>query len=701
MIAAIAIVRAQGRGRIKVGLGSTDKLPQQPAPAEPGGNATEPAACDFLRGGGTMGAHIRGFDWARSPLGPAEAWPQSLRTVVRLMLTSNHPIFIYWGPELICLYNDAFSHSLGPERHPSILGQRGAVAWDEIWPIIGHEIETVMRGEGAYWRENELVPITRHGQREDVYWNYSQSPIDDDDSDSGVGGVLVLCNETTRQVLADARQTFLIEIADRLLTTPDPRNAIVAVGDALGKYLGLDGVGFANYDAGWNVAEVDEAWRKPGLPGIGGHYSTTAFGSAIVEHLRKGETVVIDDVATSPLVLGDAVANFATIDTRAMIQVPLNRSGCVAVGLFVMSEQPRIWTANEVRLVEEVGMRTAAAVERARGERAVRDSEALLRAIGESSAELIFAKDREHRLIYANPATLKAIGLTATEAMGRSEREWHGEGSESDAIMLADEQVMATGKTLRVEEHFTPPGGGERIYASTKAPMRNSDGDVIGIVGVSTDITERHRDRVHLNLLVAELNHRVKNTLAIVQSLAHQTFRGAGIEATARTAFEGRLAALATAHNLLTRERWESTDLETVVVETLAAQVSDPTSVSIRGPSVRLDPKTAVSIAMALHELATNAIKYGALSVDGGHVTVRWSSGSADAPRLLLDWRESGGPVVTPPTTRGFGSRMIERALASELRGKVKLEFLADGLHCAIDAPLPTVVSVALQRPED
>jgi len=671
-----------------VGPGFTEDLPQ-------------PAACNFLRGGGTMGAHIRAFDWARSPLGPTDAWPQSLRTVVRLMLNSNHPVFIYWGPELICLYNDAFSHSLGPERHPSILGQRGAVAWDEIWPIIGHEIETVLRGEGAYWHENELVPITRHGRREDVYWTYSQSPIDDDEAASGVGGVLVLCSETTHQVLADARQTFLIEIADRLLTTPDPRNAIVAVGDALGKYLGLDGVGFANYDAGWNVAEVDEAWRKPGLPGIGGRYSTAAFGSAIVEELRKGETVVIEDVATSPLVLGEAVANFATIGTRAMIQVPLNRSGSVTVGLFVLSEQPRIWTANEVRLVEEVGMRTAAAVERARGERAVRESEAMLRAVGESSAELIFAKDREHRLIYANPATLKAIGRSRDEAIGRTEREWLADPAEAEAIIATDDQVMLSGKVQRFEQQLTPPGGNTRIYESTKAAMRDHDGNVIGVVGVSTDITERHRDQAHLNLLVAELNHRVKNTLAIVQSLAHQTFRGAGIEATARTAFDGRLAALATAHNLLTRERWEATDLETVVVETLAAQVSDPTSVSIRGPSVRLDPKTAVSIAMALHELATNAIKYGALSVDGGHVTVRWSSGSADEPRLLLDWRESGGPKVTAPTTRGFGSRMIERALASELRGKVTLEFRADGLHCAIDAPLPTVVPVALQRPRD
>ena len=701
MIAAIAIVRAQGRGRIEVGLGSTDKLPQPSAPAEPAENAAEPAACNFLRGGGTMGAHIRGFDWARSPLGPADGWPQSLRTVVRLMLNSNHPVFIYWGAELICFYNDAYSQSLGPEKHPAILGQQAAVAWQEIWPIIEPQVDLVMSGAGATWHENHLIPITRHGRREDVYWTSGYSPIDDDAAENGVGGVLVLCNETTSQVLADARQTFLIEIADRLLTTPDPRNAIVAVGDALGEYLGLDGVGFANYDAGWDVAEVDEAWRKPGLPGIGGRYSTASFGSAIIEQLRKGVTVVIDDVATSPLVLGEVVANFATINTRAVIQVPLNRSGCVAVGLFVMSEQPRMWTTNEVRLVEEVGMRTAAAVERARGERAVRDSEALLRAIGESSAELIFAKDREHRMIYANPATLKAIGRSRDEAIGRTEREWHADPAEAEVIIANDDQVMQSGKVQRFEQQFTSPGGNKRIYESTKAAMRDHDGNVIGVVGVSTDITERHRDQAHLNLLVAELNHRVKNTLAIVQSLAHQTFRGAGIEATARTAFEGRLAALATAHSLLTRERWEATDLETVVVETLAAQVSDPTSVSIRGPSVKLDPKTAVSIAMALHELATNAIKYGALSVDGGHVTVRWSSGSADAPRLLLDWRESGGPKVTPPTTRGFGSRMIERALAAELRGKVTLDFPADGLRCAIDAPLPTVVSIALQRPED
>jgi PAS domain S-box-containing protein len=677
-----------------VGLGSTENLTQPPAPAEPASNAAEPAGCNFLVGGGAMGDAIRRHDWARSPVGPPAQWPQSLRTVIRLMLTSNHPIFVFWGPELTCFYNDPYSQSLGPEKHPSILGQRAEVAWDEIWPIIGPQIDLVMRGDGATWHENHLVPITRFGRREDVYWTYSYSPIDDDDAASGVGGVLVLCNETTRQVLADARQTFLIEIADRLLTTPDPRNA-------LGKYLGLEGVGFANYDAGWDVAEVDEAWRKPGLPGLGGRYSTAAFGSAIVEQLRQGQTVVIDDVATSPLVLGEAIANFATIDTRAMIQVPLNRSGSGAAGLFVISEQPRIWTTNEVRLVEEVAIRGAAAVERARGERAVRDSEALLRAIGESSAELIFAKDRKHRLIYANPATLTAIGRNREEAIGRTEREWHADPAEAEAIIATDDEVMKSGKVQRFEQHFTPPGGNKRIYESTKAAMRDHNGDVIGVVGVSTDITERHRDQAHLNLLVAELNHRVKNTLAIVQSLAHQTFRGAGIQATARTAFEGRLAALATAHNLLTRERWEATDLETVVVETLAAQVSDPTSVSIRGPRVRLDPKTAVSIAMALHELATNAIKYGALSVDGGHVTLRWSSGSTDAPRLLLDWRESGGPKVTAPTTRGFGSRMIERALASELRGRVKLEYLADGLHCAIDAPLPTVVPVALERPEN
>ncbi|HSI55108.1 MAG TPA: PAS domain-containing protein [Ramlibacter sp.] len=160
---------------------------------------------DFLAGGGEMGALMRIRDWSTSPLGLPEKWPQSLKTAVRLILTTGHPMFIWWGPRLIQFYNDAYRQSIGPERHPSALGQEGRRCWDEIWPIIGPQIEQVMSGRGSTWHENALVPITRNGRREDVYWTYSYGPIDDPSSPTGVGGVLVVCTETTEQVLAQRK----------------------------------------------------------------------------------------------------------------------------------------------------------------------------------------------------------------------------------------------------------------------------------------------------------------------------------------------------------------------------------------------------------------------------------------------------------------------------------------------------------------
>src|ERR1700687_4667347 len=159
----------------------------------------KPAIADFLAGGGEMGALTRSFDWAANPLGPPDGWPQSLRTAVRILLNTNHPMFIWWGPELIQFYNDAYRQTMGPERHPSALGQGGRECWAEIWDMIGAQIEQVMRGGGATWHENQFVPVTRHGRLEQVYWTYGFSPIDEDD---GIGGVLVVCRDVSEDCLA-------------------------------------------------------------------------------------------------------------------------------------------------------------------------------------------------------------------------------------------------------------------------------------------------------------------------------------------------------------------------------------------------------------------------------------------------------------------------------------------------------------------
>ena len=165
--------------------------------------ARDPRA--FLAGGGEMGALIRAHDWGATPLGPPETWPGPLRTSVRTMLTTRHPVVLYWGRDHRILYNDAFRASLGPETHPRMLGLPGHEAWGEAWDLVGPEIAGVFAGGEATWHENALVPILRHGGLQEVYWTYSFGPIHDDAARGGIGGVIVLCTETTGQVLADRR----------------------------------------------------------------------------------------------------------------------------------------------------------------------------------------------------------------------------------------------------------------------------------------------------------------------------------------------------------------------------------------------------------------------------------------------------------------------------------------------------------------
>lgn len=167
--------------------------------------ASADVGLDFLAGGGVMGEQIRAYPWAGTSLGPPQRWPQSLRTTVRVLLSTGHPTMIMWGPELTCFYNDPFSRSLGPEKHPAILGTPGRQAWADAWPIVGAQIEQVLRGEGAVWHENQCVPIIRHGELQEVYWTYSYSPIDHPAAPYGVGGILVTCSETTQQVLTERR----------------------------------------------------------------------------------------------------------------------------------------------------------------------------------------------------------------------------------------------------------------------------------------------------------------------------------------------------------------------------------------------------------------------------------------------------------------------------------------------------------------
>jgi two-component sensor histidine kinase len=191
-------------------------------------------------------------------------------------------------------------------------------------------------------------------------------------------------------------------------------------------------------------------------------------------------------------------------------------------------------------------------------------------------------------------------------------------------------------------------------------------------------------------LLLNELNHRVKNTLATVQSIVSQTLRNAPTPPEARTLIEQRMIALSRAHDVLTQEKWEGADLHAIVAQALAP-FRDPehNRFHVRGPGLRLSPRLALDLAMALHELAINAVKYGALSNAAGAIDLTWRvDRHGSPPHLKLRWKERGGPPVEPPIRRGFGTRLIERILAQDLGGEARIEFVPAGIVCMVDTPV-------------
>ncbi|MBW8813015.1 MAG: PAS domain-containing protein [Caulobacterales bacterium] len=217
---------------------------------------------------------------------------------------------------------------------------------------------------------------------------------------------------------------------------------------------------------------------------------------------------------------------------------------------------------------------------------------------------------------------------------------------------------------------------------------RDGSGRILKTLSAAIDIDERKRAEERRSLLINELNHRVKNTLAAVQSIARQTLRSDRPADQTLELFNARLVALSAAHNILTRENWEGAGLREIVAGALSPFEAQG-RIFVEGPDVRLSAHAAVALAMALHELATNAVKYGALSADAGEVRLAWRVGRAGGSgRLELEWREQGGPPVQAPRLRGFGSRLLTQGLPAELDGVAELEFAPQGVVCRISAPL-------------
>lgn len=312
-----------------------------------------------------------------------------------------------------------------------------------------------------------------------------------------------------------------------------------------------------------------------------------------------------------------------------------------------------------------------------------------LAAIVESSDDAIISKSLDGVIMSWNIGATRLFGYAPDEIVGQS------------IMMLIppdrhDEEVDILSRVSRGEhiEHYETirqRKDGSQVWVSlTVSPLKDARGKVFGASKIARDMTERRRADEHRQVLMGELNHRVKNTLAVIQSIASRTLSHASTIEEARDAFGSRLINLAKAHDILTRESWMGANLAEIVADTVKPHASSQDRFRIEGPDVHLAPSAALAIAMALHELATNAAKYGALSTEKGHATIGWEvSGAHVDRRLALHWTESGGPKVAPPTRAGFGSLMIQRVLAAELGGEVNVTYESSGVVCTISAPIP------------
>ena len=303
----------------------------------------------------------------------------------------------------------------------------------------------------------------------------------------------------------------------------------------------------------------------------------------------------------------------------------------------------------------------------------------------------VYTQDRDLRYTsISNPM----LGRAIEDILGRTDAEVLS--PEAGAAMIAVKRaVLASGEAKRAEVPLEDAPG-IRWHDLHIEPLRNEAGDVVGLTCASVDVTERKEGEAHLRLLLRELTHRSKNLLAVIQAMARQTARHTGSVETFLTQFGARLQALAASHDLLIRESWYGASLGELVRSQLGVYLDGQAGqVSIEGPAIAIKPEAAQNLGLALHELAVNAAKYGALSVPVGRVVITWNRlENVDGSAVELDWREKLGPKVKARRRKGFGSMVIERNLARALDATVELEFDPDGLHCHIVIPANQILAL-------
>jgi PAS domain S-box-containing protein len=595
-------------------------------------------------GEGEMARRSREHDWAATPLGPIERWPQSLKTAVDLVLASPFPNVLMWGREFtVCAYNDAYRPLLGDK--PEALGRSFLDVWSEAREVITPQLGRALEGEATRF-ENAPFTLWRRNEIEQAFFDYAFSPVRDETG--AVAGVLNTGIETTGRVLAE-RSLRESEVRFRALATA-------------GAFL---------------IYRMSPDWRQ--------------MRQLLGRDFLADTAEPTENWADGYLLPEDRPAIFAAIEeairTKSLFELEHRvRRADGSVGWVLSRAVPILGPDGEV--VEWFGAGSDVTA-RKKAEQALRESEERLRSAFAIKTVGIMFWGPDFSLIDVNDAFLAMTGFTREEALGKTwmdltPEEFH------PASQRAVEELRTLGEITPYEKQYFRKDGQPWWGLFAGRALGN------GAVEFVLDITDRkeaeaaHRkSEAHTKLLLAELQHRVRNMLGVVRSIARRTAETAESVEDYAMHLDGRIEAFARVQAVVTRNPSAGVALDMLVADTLlAVGAHEGERVRhIKGPQVRLQPKPAETFALALHELATNAVKYGALTTERGRIAVEWHfEDVGEHPRLMFHWIETGVKLSgEKPSRSGFGTELIERTLAYDLNGIARLNFTPDGLHCTIN----------------